>query len=78
MNGNWSEWSSWSQCDVPCGNGQRSRSRKCIDPAPDIGGEQCSMENDMKGLVEYKVEECKTGIQCTRKSTDVTLVVKVI
>ena len=71
VNGGWSAWTSWSLCDVPCGSGNRTRSRKCDSPAPDMNGQQCTLTkrgnltND-KGLVEEMSEKCDTGIKCTR------------
>ncbi|NXX86517.1 CO8B protein, partial [Urocolius indicus] len=38
INGNWDCWSSWS----PCSGGQRTRRRRCNNPAPENGGSSCS------------------------------------
>ena len=42
MNGGWSVWAGWSECDVTCGSGTRSRTRSCDNPAPAHGGEDCA------------------------------------
>lgn len=41
VNGEWSNWSSWSQCQGRCGMGIQSRSRTCSEPAPTYGGHLC-------------------------------------
>ena len=41
VDGKWKVWSGWSSCSVSCGNGQRSRSRSCTNPAPLHGGRVC-------------------------------------
>ena len=39
--GHWGRWSSWSTCDVTCGEGTKKRSRKCNDPPAKHGGRPC-------------------------------------
>ncbi|WAR08197.1 HMCN1-like protein [Mya arenaria] len=46
VDGAWSFWSSWGQCDVTCGNGTRSRVRTCDNPAPAHGGNVCPGDRD--------------------------------
>lgn len=42
VNGSWSEWTSWSLCDLSkCGEQSERRNRFCNDPKPQAGGEQC-------------------------------------
>ncbi|XP_053388216.1 coadhesin-like [Mercenaria mercenaria] len=49
VDGNWSPWSSWSQCDVTCENGTKSRVRFCNNPPPQYGGLDCPGEGtDLK------------------------------
>lgn len=42
IHGNFSPWTDWTECDKPCKDGNRKRSRKCDDPAPSKGGSDCS------------------------------------
>ncbi|XP_019641240.1 PREDICTED: uncharacterized protein LOC109482839 [Branchiostoma belcheri] len=34
MNGDWSEWGSWTPCDAACGFGMKARTRTCTNPLP--------------------------------------------
>lgn len=42
MNGNYSEWSAFSQCSVSCGNGTMKRTRNCTNPSPKNRGQDCT------------------------------------
>ncbi|CAL8103250.1 unnamed protein product [Calicophoron daubneyi] len=41
VNGAWGSWGPWTHCSKSCGGGQRQRTRRCDNPAPAYGGENC-------------------------------------
>ena len=41
IDGNYTEWSEWSDCSATCGGGSQVRSRKCTNPPPQHGGKNC-------------------------------------
>ncbi|XP_069137146.1 A disintegrin and metalloproteinase with thrombospondin motifs 6-like [Argopecten irradians] len=41
INGNWGEWSSWSECSRTCGAGVSIVQRHCENPPPSNGGKYC-------------------------------------
>ncbi|XP_028391429.1 uncharacterized protein LOC114516215 [Dendronephthya gigantea] len=41
INGGWSSWSNWSECDQPCDGGMRQRNRSCTEPKPQYNGQSC-------------------------------------
>uniref|UniRef100_A0A7M5X9S1 Fibronectin type-III domain-containing protein n=1 Tax=Clytia hemisphaerica TaxID=252671 RepID=A0A7M5X9S1_9CNID len=41
IDGNWTEWTQWGNCEVSCGLGVSSRQRWCINPPPENGGARC-------------------------------------
>ena len=46
VNGNWGEFSAWSECSQSCGGGIMTRTRKCDDPEPGEGGADCEGESE--------------------------------
>ena len=55
VNGNYTQWTMWTACDKSCGNGTRTRSRSCSNPAPANGGKTC-LEQGLGDDIED--EEC--------------------
>ncbi|EDO46870.1 predicted protein, partial [Nematostella vectensis] len=53
INGDWTEWSSWSYCNRPCGTGYENRTRSCTNPPPKYGGKDCEGE-------DHQAKTCNT------------------
>ena len=45
VNGEWGDWTSYSTCDVTCGDGMKTRTRTCNNPPPSNGGLFCPEGN---------------------------------
>ena len=41
VDGVWGDWTSYSNCDVTCGDGMMTRTRSCDNPSPRNGGQPC-------------------------------------
>ena len=59
VDGHWGRWSSWSPCSVTCGYGTHTRTRKCNDPPPKNGGEECG--GDRKDVGKCLMTVCDLG-----------------
>ncbi|XP_035686772.1 coadhesin-like [Branchiostoma floridae] len=57
VDGDWSNWSPWSDCSVTCGNGTKSRDRSCTDPAPKNGGAECDGDPE-------QTKGCNSEVSC--------------
>ena len=53
LNGNYSDWSSWSACSKSCDRGITSRRRSCTNPPPLYNGKDCEEIGP-----EEEVQEC--------------------
>ncbi|KAI8492290.1 hypothetical protein Bbelb_301870 [Branchiostoma belcheri] len=57
VDGNWSNWGSWSGCSRTCGLGSRTRTRTCTNPPPANGGADCADQ-------AQQTQQCDTGVTC--------------
>ncbi|KAG8142162.1 hypothetical protein E2320_006120 [Naja naja] len=55
VDGAWSPWASWTPCPVSCGLGVVRRSRRCNNPSPKHGGENCSGHGYEEGTCGFPV-----------------------
>ncbi|XP_069502497.1 SCO-spondin-like [Ambystoma mexicanum] len=83
-NGNWSEWSPWTNCTKSCGEGMRTRVRSCNNPPPLGDGDYCEgagVEMEACHLRECPASNCSTipgsvysncGPACPRTCDDIS------
>ncbi|XP_065673113.1 torsin-1A-like [Hydra vulgaris] len=65
VNGGFSEWSSWGECSVTCGDGTKSKYRACTSPVPANNGESCKGETLVtKSCNLRKCQDCKKNECC--------------
>ena len=56
--GNYTDWSSWTECSASCGPGVRSRYRSCTNPPPAFGGKDCSDIGDADQEKPCEIKRC--------------------
>ncbi|XP_060586718.1 coadhesin-like isoform X2 [Ruditapes philippinarum] len=59
VNGQWTPWSTWTSCDVTCGQGTHLRSRTCTNPVPAYNGLDCTGDNLQSA--ECSKESCQVN-----------------
>ena len=59
VDGGWSDFGEWDNCTMPCDGGTTCRERKCNNPIPKNGGEECHGESQ-------ECKDCNT-ISCKGK-----------
>ncbi len=52
--GQWSDWTTWSDCSETCGGGIRMKTRQCTNPPPSGTGQPCQGSTS-------EVEKCSTS-----------------
>ncbi|XP_077160383.1 SCO-spondin-like isoform X2 [Paroedura picta] len=65
VNGAWSSWGEWSDCDAECRGGVRSRTRICADPPPKNGGQPCP--GDAVQTETCNLQPCGDARDCGRE-----------
>ena len=60
VDGGWGKWSKWSKCNAKCPKtkGKQMRTRKCDNPVPENGGENCVGKK--KAEKSCKIKCCKS------------------
>ena len=59
IDGNYTEWSEWSECSVTCDGGFRNRTRQCTSPPPQYGGNGCEELGPTNGTQECNTNACR-------------------
>lgn len=59
INGNYTEWTKWSECSATCGGGSQIRTRNCTNPPPQYGGRNCSGIGPANQTLECKPDPCR-------------------
>ncbi|XP_053398910.1 SCO-spondin-like isoform X2 [Mercenaria mercenaria] len=57
VDGSWTSWSMWTNCDATCGVGIRERWRQCTNPRPSSGGKPCSGP-------QLEIVDCENKVPC--------------
>lgn len=68
VNGGYGNWSSYGECNKPCGSGSSMRTRKCDSPAPAHGGKPC--EGQSSHSIACNTQPCLNASTCEWKTTD--------
>ncbi|XP_033639593.1 uncharacterized protein LOC117300041 isoform X3 [Asterias rubens] len=58
VNGNWTSWTLWSECDRSCGGGTQYRSRRCSNPLPKNGGLPCGDTKEQLETLMCNTQPC--------------------
>ena len=67
-NGEWGCWGPYSECSATCGNGTKTRARKCNNPPPSGGGSSCI--GDMEEIKTCDAGYCPS--ECIEQTIDTT------
>ena len=68
VNGGWGIWGNWETCPVSCGGGDQGRTRLCDNPAPQHGGDDCTVD----GSSASESQRCNEN-PCPSKSNAIIL-----
>eukprot|EP00794_Sanderia_malayensis_P000211 gene211-827_t len=59
IDGGYTNWTPWTPCSSTCGGGFRQRTRKCTNPLPSKGGNDCSKLGDSEQMETCGNTACK-------------------
>ena len=60
VDGGFSQWTKWSNCNVECGNGTQERRRSCNSPRPWFDGKPCVGSNKEE-------RPCSSHAECQKR-----------
>ena len=67
VNGNFTEWTAWSECTAGCGvDVNRTRTRSCTNPAPQFSGSACMADGVYYATNQTEYQSCNLSC-CVRK-----------
>ena len=69
VNGGWGTWSEWNTCTVSCGGADQGRTRVCDNPAPQYGGDDCTVD----GSTDSESQRCNEN-PCQSKLSGITII----
>ena len=64
IDGNYTEWSEWSECSVTCDGGFQTRTRQCSSPPPQYGGKGCEELGPTNETQECNTNSCRKFQRC--------------
>lgn len=67
IDGEWSLWTSWSDCSKQCGTGEKTRTRLCDLPPPANGGADCA--GSSTETAACNTQTCPTGVHYMNNKT---------
>ena len=59
IDGNYTEWTKWSDCSASCGGGSQTRTRTCTNPPPQYGGKNCEELGPDNQTQECNPDPCR-------------------
>lgn len=59
IDGNYSEWTTWSDCSETCGGGSKKRTRTCTNPLPQHSGKNYSKLGPASQTVNCSTDPCR-------------------
>ncbi|XP_071807824.1 uncharacterized protein [Asterias amurensis] len=66
-NGEWSDWTPWSECSKTCSRGNQTRVRTCTNPRPRNGGKPCPEDDETEQFQSCFKQTCPVPLGYVRK-----------